>query len=71
MEVAMQRLAAIAPAEVRTVWGSLSAIPDPGSSGTDNYRPWHGQRSVERHGDGGRLALRQPIPDARRLIPAG
>ena len=25
----MQRLAAIAPPEVRTVWGLLSAIPDP------------------------------------------
>ena len=25
----MQRLADIAPAEVRTIWGLLSAIPDP------------------------------------------
>ena len=28
-EVTMQRLADIAPAEVRTIWGLLSAIPDP------------------------------------------
>lgn len=47
----MQRLAAIAPAEVRTVWGLLSAIPDP-EVPVLTITDLGMVRRVERHGDG-------------------
>lgn len=47
----MQRLATIAPAEVHTVWGLLSAIPDP-EVPVLTITDLGMVRSVERHGDG-------------------
>ena len=47
----MQRLAAIAPAEVRTVWGLLSTIPDP-EVPVLTITDLGMVRRVERHGDG-------------------
>ena len=47
----MQRLAAIAPAEVRTVWSLLSAITDP-EVPVLTITDLGMVRRVERHGDG-------------------
>ena len=47
----MQRLADIAPAEVRTIWGLLSAIPDP-EVPVLTITDLGMVRSVARHGDG-------------------
>ena len=47
----MQRLAAISPPEVRTVWGLLSAIPDP-EVPVLTITDLGMVRRVERHGDG-------------------
>lgn len=47
----MQRLADIAPAEVRTIWGLLSVIPDP-EVPVLTITDLGMVRSVARHGDG-------------------
>ncbi|QLY69300.1 phenylacetate-CoA oxygenase subunit PaaJ [Citrobacter freundii] len=47
----MQRLAAIAPAEVHSIWGLLSAIPDP-EVPVLTITDLGMVRRVERHGDG-------------------
>ncbi|MEJ8714989.1 phenylacetate-CoA oxygenase subunit PaaJ, partial [Klebsiella pneumoniae] len=47
----MQCLADIAPAEVRTIWGLLSAIPDP-EVPVLTITDLGMVRSVARHGDG-------------------
>ena len=53
----MQRLADIAPAEVRTIWGLLSAIPDP-EVPVLTITDLGMVRSVARHGYG-------PLPRSR------
>ena len=47
----MQRLAAIAPAEVHSIWGLLSAIPDP-EVPVLTITDLGMVRSVDRRGDG-------------------
>lgn len=61
----MQRLADIAPAEVRTIWGLLSAIPDP-EVPVLTITDLGMVRSVARHGDGWVIALPRPIRAVRR-----
>ncbi len=57
----MQRLADIAPAEVRTIWGLLSAIPDP-EVPVLTITDLGMVRSVARHGDGWVIGFTRPIP---------
>ncbi|ALD75620.1 Phenylacetate-CoA oxygenase, PaaJ subunit [Citrobacter portucalensis] len=60
----MQRLTAIAPPEVHTVWGLLSAISDP-EVPVLTITDLGMVRSVERCGDGWVIALRRRTPAAR------
>ncbi len=61
----MQRLADIAPAEVRTIWGLLSAIPDP-EVPVLTITDLGMVRSVARHGDGWVIGFTRPIRAVRR-----
>lgn len=61
----MQRLDDIAPAEVRAIWGVLSAIPDP-EVPVLTITDLGMVRSVARHGDGWVIGFTRLIQGARR-----